>query len=189
MTHAYEVDSRCRHMLEGGFRLSDIPGSSQPVGAAPWGKRPLHTRTAGMLGCILQGACACCLEREMVILSTHSERPPGSARALHTTGTWLAVLPGELDLDHLIGAVIYRWRPTQAGTPPRAGGLLLYPINMEAAGVEALCRLRLPFVIGARWAAQIHPILALTCAQEFGVSGARVSTMCRSGNQSLPASA
>jgi hypothetical protein len=89
----------------------------------PWARRPWESvpSTPARRACSVaysRGACACCLEREMVILSTHSERPPGSARALHTTGTWLAVLPGELDLDHLIGAVIYRWRPTQAGTPP-----------------------------------------------------------------------
>ena len=71
------------------------------------------------------------------------------ARAAPTIGG------GELDLDHLIAAVVDGRGPTHTALPLWANSLLVVPIDEELAGIKTLLRVGLPLDIATRRA--YHP--------------------------------
>ncbi len=92
-------------------------------------------------------------------------------------GAVAAVLGRELDLDHLVRALIDRWRPAEAGPARGARRPLVLPVDCEVLRVEALPRPGLPAVVAAGRAKQLDPIILPARHQEFGIEKAGVDDM------------
>ena len=118
----------------------------------------------------------------MVILPTHSDRPPCRAGAVGPTRTGLAVLHRALHLHDLMGAVIHGWCPASAGRPTRARGSWLLPIALEVARINPWCGPRVPLTIGTQRTEPIHTVLTLAGDQQFSVEVARIDAR-RAGQQ------
>jgi hypothetical protein len=84
-----------------------------------------------------------------------------------------AIGGGELDLDHLIDAVVDGGSPTNTVLSLGADGLLLLPINEELAGIDALLRVRLPLDVAASRTDYVNSVLLLTAEQNGGRDIAR----------------
>ena len=181
--HAHEVDYRRGHdMLEGGFHLPEIPGSSQTIGTRPLGQPPFHTSASGIFCGVCGGGLARsgCVQGLIVRLATDGEHATLSAGTLCSTGTRLAILDGELNLHDLILPLIHRRGPAGAEMPARTPRLALVPIDHKATGIKSLRGLGLPVIIGPRGPESIDAVIALTRHQQLGVQIARIHNV-RSG--------
>ena len=97
--------------------------------------------------------------------------------ALDKVGAVAAVGARELDLDHIVRAVVDRRCPAVARAPGGAGRLLPLPVDLELLGGEALARPGLPAVIAAHWPEQFDVVLVPAGDQQFGVEEAGVDDM------------
>ena len=70
---------------------------------------------------------------------------------------------GELDLDHLIGAVVDGRSPTDTALSFRANCLLVFPIDDEPSSINALLGIGLPLHIATGRTNHFDPILRLAC--------------------------
>lgn len=86
----------------------------------------------------------------MLFLLTDGDRAP---LAIGTGLKMVASLTThrELDLDHRIGPIIKRRRPTDACPPYRAGRVLRLPIDREIRNCKALPSLCLTTIIASYW--------------------------------------
>ena len=109
-----------------------------------------------------------------MILPTHGDGTPLGTSAIDPARTRLTILHREFNLDHLICSTIDSGCPARTHTSVWTNGLLLLPIDLEVAGVEAFSRLGLPSVISARGAEQLHTVITLARHQQFSVQIAGV---------------
>ena len=92
--------------------------------------------------------------------------------------TRAAVASAKLELDHVIVAIINRWRPTDTLASCWTGCLLGFPINHKVLGVEAFPCPRLLTNIAPGWSEQVHPIFLVAIGKQLGINIAHVHQMC-----------
>ena len=110
----HEVNRRRgQHVLQVSFHLADVAGTTQPMGADPFGQRPLNARTLRILSGILRRGVARTrrLQRVLVLLGPHGQGAPLRPRTVHPVRTRVAIFPRKFHLYHLIAIRIHRWRP------------------------------------------------------------------------------
>ncbi len=81
-------------------------------------------------------------------------------------GTTATLGGGELDFDDLILPVVDSRAPTDTVLSLGTNGLLVFPINGELAGINALLASGLPLHIAPRWPNHLDPILLLTADEK-----------------------
>ncbi len=86
-------------------------------------------------------------------------------------------MPGEFDVNDLVGSVVDGWGPATAGVPLWARRLLVVPIDKKVIGIQALLLVGLPLMIAPGGTHQIDLVVLLALQQQFRINVASIDNM------------
>src|SRR5919202_5066006 len=98
-------------------------------------------------------------------------------RALRAAWARAAILGREPHVDTLVPTLVQPLNPLNARMALRTNRLFLLPLHSKVLQPEALRCSRLSPLVGPGWPEQLHPIVAWTAHQEFGIHVAAIYDM------------